>query len=306
MNTEVIVLKSELDASVNVVAPEGFESRYVERDEGKTAVIYLSSHSGCDRACRMCWLTQTGQTDMTPATLDDFLAQAKRALDEGIKSRAESGKGSPEVLHFNFMARGEPMKNPLIRTDFDTLAENLIALTAGVAEFGSVTEVKFKISTIMSDIYERDEEGRYVGGLSQMPFKKFRPDVYYSLYSLDPSFRRRWLPKAEEPSDALRLLASYAGVGGHVRIHGAFIAGQNDDMEDVGKMVHTLKMYGLKYFNIVRFNSPDLTKWVETDEEMLYGIKAYMESKGLIVQMVDRVGTDVHASCGTFINLKSE
>jgi len=301
MNEATIVLKSQIDQSVNTVDARGFETRYVERDEGKTAIIYLSSHAGCDRACRMCWLTQTGQTDMTPATMDDYLTQARASLEAMQERRAASGLGVPEVVHFNFMARGEPMKNPVIREKFDELAS---ALESGVAALvdGFTGQVKFKISTIMTDIYVKDKDGTYLDGMSQLPFNRYKPEIYYSLYSMNPEFRKRWLPKAEEPLDALRLLAAYRGKGGEVRIHSAFIAGHNDDMTDVAKMVHTVKMYGFKKFNIVRFNSIDTDKWVETDEEYLEGIKTFMESKGLEVQMVSRVGTDVAASCGTFVS----
>lgn len=305
MNEVPLILKSELDQSVNTVDPRGFETRYVEREEGDTAIIYLSSHAGCDRACRMCWLTQTGQTDMTPATLDDFVLQATQSLTAMEERRKVSGLGMPAVLHYNFMARGEPLKNPLIRENFDSLAVALIKVARELIP-GFLGEIKFKISTIMSDIYIKDKDGCYIGGLSEMPFHQYKPEIYYSLYSMNPQFRKRWLPKAEEPLDALRMLAAYRGIGGEVRIHGAFILGHNDDMEDIAKMVQMARMYGIRQFNIVRFNSPDPEKYVEPDEEYLLGIKAFMESKGMTVQMVARVGADVHASCGTFISPAQE
>lgn len=294
MTTEKIVLKSKLDPSVNIFE-NGFETRFVHRPD--KAIIYLSSFKGCDRSCRMCHLTQTGQTDMTPATLEDFEKQAIESLEQAAVFFKD--KEQPKFVHFNFMARGEPFLNKTVMDDWTTLSNKLLEL--GIKFFPS-SEIKFKISTIMTGIYEYNDDGTIISGYSSLPFTANKPEIYYSLYSMDPEFRKRWLPKAEEPHEMLRILSRYVTTGGKVRFHGAFIFGHNDDLVEVQKMVQAINFFGLRgKFNIVRFNSPDETRWIEATEESLQDIKQYLESKKFDVKIVDRVGTDVAASCGTFL-----
>jgi len=108
-------------------------------------VCYLSSHTGCAHSCRFCHLTATGQTTMRPATLNEYLDQAKVVLD-GIKNadQASTLLIPPSRIHFNFMARGEALSNPSLlnnpRPIFDGL--NDMAEEMGL-------EPRFLISTIM-------------------------------------------------------------------------------------------------------------------------------------------------------------
>lgn len=296
---KIITLHSKIDATVNTYI-NGFETRFVERDDA--LIIYLSSFKGCDQACRMCHLTQQKQTDTTPASLEDFIKQAEFSIKNAVDHYKTSGKPYPEKVHFNFMARGEPLLNPQIREDFDSLAEALILALVNNADIPGV-EVRFKISTIMTGIYTRDAHGTIVEGWTKLPFKNHLPDIYYSLYSVDDNWRKRWLPKAETPHEALRLLASYASAGGRVVFHSPFIHAENDDLRDIAEMVKAISFFALnKEFNIVRFNTFDADKYEESPEEHLLSIKTFLESKGFTVQMVTRVGADVMGSCGVFIS----
>lgn len=302
MTEKTVLLESKIDPSSNLYQ-DGFECRYVQREDGARVIIYLSSHKGCDRACRMCHLTQTGQTDMTPATIEDFVAQAHAALKMGEKRHTGQ---MANVVHFNFMSRGEPLLNPTIRTNFDELADQLARAVKDYSYLDNIEGVKFLVSTILSGMYERDEHGGVIGGLSDLPFKRHKPDIYYSLYSLKPDFRKRWLPKAENAKEMLRILSNYIFRGGKVVIHGAFILGENDEIEDVEPMARMIVGYGIPRFNIVRFNPPEGSRYRESDDDQLDLIKQVLESAGLRVQMVDRVGTDIYASCGQFYNATSD
>lgn len=318
--TSIVKFHSGQDASVNTVFDGDFETRFVVRESAEfpgmdDIIIYLSSARGCAQSCRMCWLTQTGQTDETPATLQDFIRQAQISLGEAEKYVYENRRTVASV-HYNFMARGEPILNPIIRTGFKELGDALVqvavsfidAIGQGEGSVGDhIVNIKFKISTIMAGLYERDEHGTPIGGLTKLDFGGYMPEIYYSIYSMDPTFRKRWLPKAEAPEEALRFLADYHRRGGPVRFHSAFIYAHNDEIKDIHEVIKSINFFNLpKVFNIVRYNSPDLEKSQEAPEEHLEDIRKYLELKGFTVQMVSRVGVDVWASCGQFVNTKEQ
>ena len=141
-----IKLVSEEDSSINYVVPSSdggyFESRFVQRSNDYF-IIYLSSHSGCNQACRFCHLTQTKQTNMVQATFDDYLLQVQTALDHWTKNKAILV--NPEKIHVNFMARGEPLLNETVVNNWDDLSANISNLI--VSATGN-HNVHFKISTI--------------------------------------------------------------------------------------------------------------------------------------------------------------
>lgn len=295
-----VVLYSKTDPSINIITPEGFETRYVCRDDGNEVIIYLSSFNGCDQACRMCWLTQQGQTSMEPATAQDFVNQARMSIQAYLDNRPEGV--DPEVIHFNWMARGEPLLNDAIMKNWPTVSAGLIAL---VEEMLDGLPIKFKISTVFPDLktYSDDLAHIPITGLKKLPFTVNKPEIYYSLYSINPTFRKNWLPKAEDYREAMRLLSDYKTSGGEVRIHSAFIKLHNDDLLDLKHMLTELEHYGLKgKFNIVRFNSIDETKYQEIPESDLVWIENYIRSRGWNVQTIGRVGQGVFASCGQFVH----
>jgi len=75
---EVRRLVSELDKSVNFVwdlePGQAIEARYVRRGRDYFA-CYLSSQTACEKACRMCHLTQTGQNKAEDVNPDMLLEQ---------------------------------------------------------------------------------------------------------------------------------------------------------------------------------------------------------------------------------------
>jgi adenine C2-methylase RlmN of 23S rRNA A2503 and tRNA A37 len=283
-------LVSAEDASVNFVEEqlEGFlESRYVRR-RPEYFVAYLSSHNGCNKGCRFCHLTATRQTSFKPATRAELLEQAQNVFEHYEVERSAGGDVA-EYVHFNFMARGEPMSSAVIRTDGDAVLTDLGKLASKHAVYP-----KFNISTIMPldmsgvDIHE--------------VFWTTAPTIYYSLYSINDSFRKKWLPAAMPYRDALRKLKKYQDLSKKiVKIHFAFIDGENDNARDVAALVRTMNESGLQFeMNIVRYNpfSPEQGKETEKLDSIVEYLKGSLDGK---VKVIQRVGRDVYASCGTFV-----
>lgn len=287
------VLPSCQDASVNHVLaqPDGghWEARLMQRVE-EYFICYLSSHTGCAHSCRFCHLTATGQVMMTPATVEDYLEQADQVLHT-YRQRLEQGQTPAQRLHFNFMARGEALSNPHFLAHSNELFEQL-----GERAENLGAQPKFLVSTIFPRDFKAD--------LSSILADE-RAVPYYSLYSVNPRFRKRWLPKSHDPRHALAQLAAFQkGTERKVVLHWAFIAGENDSMEDVHATLDAVGEAGLKAkFNLVRYNPHDSRHGVEPDEAHLDAVFAVInERMGLPgSRIVPRVGFDVKASCGMFI-----
>ncbi len=240
------VLHSATDASVNFVQPQGdgfFESRYVRRADDYI-VCYLSSHSGCNRGCRMCHLTATRQTMFEHATVEDYYAQAKLVLDHH-DALAATGRVRADTVNF-----------------------------------------------------------AWVGHLVDL-FTFVTPTIYYSLYSVNDTFRAKWLPAAMPVEEALADLKLYQDFSKKiVKIHFALIDGENDSTGQIIDCIEAIQRHRLVVeVNLVRYNPPSPDAGKEASED------AYKQAEALFkaafgsahVQTVQRVGFDVKASCGMFV-----
>lgn len=280
------VLRSQLDASVNFVEAQlvgflvGFlESRYVRR-EARYFVAYLSSQTGCNRGCGMCHLTVTKQTQFKNADLSDFVQQYDTILHHYAQDTPAP------VVHVNFMARGEALANPTVT---ETSTELLSALAHKSRELDLIP--KFNMSTIMPQTLRKS--------LVHV-FPVITPTIYYSMYSVDPQFREKWLPAAMPVHQALDLLAEYQYVSKKIiKFHGAFIHGENDHVDQVRAMCDAITSRGIRSeFNMVRYNpfSPE-----QGTESLHLDTICSIINDHMPCKIISRVGSDVSASCGTFI-----
>lgn len=284
------VLQSTLDRSVNFVAEGDFpgliEARYVRRCK-EYFIIYLSTQTGCSKACRMCHLTQTGQTKADDLSVEAILDQADRVFAwYDTKSMGAS------VVHLNFMARGEPFASRVVLNDADELLSRL----ADRAVSRSLIP-RFKFSTIMPlELNELE--------LANL-FPRHNPDVYYSIYSTRPQFRSRWLPKALPVDKALDKLSHYQKMTRKVPVlHWALIAGENDDEATIWSIGEHVTKAGLRVdFNIVRYNPFSFEQGSEPPIEIIERNARILKQAvpGASVKVISRVGFDVKASCGMFV-----
>lgn len=292
--TRLQVLKSATDESVNFVQPRGdgfFESRYVRRADDYV-VCYLSSHNGCNRGCRMCHLTATRQVMFEHATAEDYYAQAKLVLDHYAAVTA-TGRLLAADVNFAWMSRGEPLANEHLIHDPDRVFSLLYKLACRHS-----LHAKFNISTIMPRTLDR------VGRLVDI-FTFVTPTVYYSLYSVDSTFRAKWLPAAMPVEEALADLKRYQDFSKKiVKIHFALIEGENDEDHDINNVIKAIRAQNLLVeVNLVRYNPPSPDAGREAPESRYrMAHKLFAEAFGdAHVQTVQRVGYDVKASCGMFV-----
>ncbi len=277
------VLNSTEDQSVNFIeeALTGFlESRYVRKDADKL-IIYLSSQTGCNRGCTFCHLTATGQTTFIDASINDFLAQAMQAFKH--YRRQEPAK----YLHYNLMARGEPLASDVMQTFGTELLHRLgdMARNEGLP-------AKFNISTIMPLTLKRSL-------VEIFPF--ITPTIYYSLYSTQEWWREKWMPGAMPVSQAVALLKEYQRFSKKiVKIHHALIDNENDSVEDASEIGHALRGLHCE-FNLVRYNPASPEQGYEALQPRIDNYLAEMcRNLSGKVQVIPRVGFDVSASCGMF------
>jgi adenine C2-methylase RlmN of 23S rRNA A2503 and tRNA A37 len=285
MNQEFVALRSGDDASINFSRADArggmVETRFVRRLEERF-IVYISSMLGCDKACRFCHLTQTGQTNSTLLSEDEMVEQARTVL-------GASDFAGARTVHFNFMARGEPMSNPSVGRP---LFKRLAALAT---EHGLKSRVK--VSTILPlDVWTTNPFDLWDSNCPPV-------DLYYSLYSVDDDWRRRWIPKAVHPKAAMDWLVRYQSeTGQRVVLHWALIDGENDDVGQARAAADLANASGLRAeFNLVRYNPANEKSQEATDER----IDEYVETITTRIpgraRRIPRVGPDVMASCGMFL-----
>jgi adenine C2-methylase RlmN of 23S rRNA A2503 and tRNA A37 len=233
------ILKSKIDNSVNFVEDQlvGFiESRYVRRSE-KYFTAYLSTQTGCNRGCKFCHLTVTNQTQFKDLIVDDILEQAKTIFQQYDNDNTLVKAG---IVHLAFMARGEALANKILESKWTELL-----LKLGTLATDNNLVPKFNVSTIMPVTMKRS---------LTKTFPIITPTIYYSMYSTNQYWRDIWMPAAMKVDDAIAQLQEYQKSSKKiVKVHGAFISGENDSKFDIDSMIQVLDKLQVE-FNIVRYN----------------------------------------------------
>ncbi|WP_411839695.1 hypothetical protein [Paracoccus sp. ME4] len=282
--------RSAEDASVNWTrpTPDGgmLECRYVRR-RPEYFIAYVSAHSGCRHACRFCHLTQTGQTTFRETPLTELEEQLSKVFDHYDRLDRPARR-----VNINFMTRGEPLSSRVLLDGFGAFA----TIARRMAEARGL-EHRINLSTI----FPQDAAGvDLAGAFGEAPVR-----IYWSLYSLDRGFRKRWLPRAQDPQRVMaKLLEWQARAHGEVVLHWALIDGENDADRDLSAIAEFVRENGLRAkLNLVRYN-PHSPKTGREALEARYEaalriVGAAMSEPGS--KVVSRVGFDVKASCGMFM-----
>lgn len=287
------ILTSQIDKSVNFVEQQlvGFiESRYV-RKEDDYFICYLSSQTGCNRGCKFCHLTATKQMDFRDEIDSGFLFQAHDVMRHYLRGVNLENLPKAKYMHYNFMARGEALANKNMIDNADKILLPLAQFAAGQR-----LNPKFNMSTIMPLTLKKS--------LTDI-FKIITPTMYYSLYSVNPEFRKKWMPAAMEVGQALDLLKEYQEMTKKiVKIHHCFIKGENDHPDDISEMANQLNIRDILWdFNLVRYNPYSPEQGEESDQVQIdYNISKLTGWCPGKVQVIPRVGFDVKASCGMFVD----
>jgi len=283
------ILQSRDDHSINFNTTGNFagkiEARYVRRKDWY-AVVYLSSQTGCVQACRMCHLTAMGETKLVDVTPQQFIKQAETVLQWYDKNAPRA-----EVVNFNFMARGEALVNPYLLSDSHAILSKLQRLAY---ERSLIPQIN--ISTIMP----KTLDGKQLRNI----FPGIKPELYYSIYSVDEKFRKRWLPKSLPVKQSLQMLVDWQQYSGKIpKIHYAFIEHENDSVASVTELCNAINTAGLKVnVNIVRYNSFSEKQGKEPDKKIITRNMQLMQQllPTARINLIQKVGFDVQASCGMF------
>ncbi len=257
--------------------------------------IYVSSHTGCRMACRMCHLTATGQTSMQSVDRQGFRRQIQQALREYTSQPKQASH-----VYINFMARGEPLMNAAIQRG--EMADMFLEWQDLCAREAGFPTLRVNVSTIMP---KGVEQGPSLETMFPVALGR-QIRLYSSLYSQRDEFRRVWLPQAMPVASALSKLHAWSMKSrSPITFHWPLIQGHNDDVQDAQDLARMLKkdFYDTGRYQLVRFNSPDLARYKEASEErrrLVFDALTKAFDDPSRSKRIDRVGEDVFASCGTF------
>jgi adenine C2-methylase RlmN of 23S rRNA A2503 and tRNA A37 len=294
----VRILTSTLDKSVNWITPfknGSIETRFVQK-KSDYIIAYVSSSIGCNLGCKQCFLTQKKQTNMFAVTPTMFADQVKLVTNHYKQLDEINTQNKINRCNINFMARGDAFSNKYIVNDYPSVYREIDNVCKDVN-----LKTKMNISTIMPyTIRDRKLEDIFKdSGKSTF--------IYYSLYSMNDIFRKKWMPNAIDWRIALNKLKDYQNSGGNIiTFHWAFIEGENDNIKEVEEMAKILKDYEFDAkFNLVRYNNHPNLPNKETNIEKIQDLfnivnSAFKNNEKSYI--VPRLNVDNHIACGLFAN----
>lgn len=269
------------------------EARYVRKADNYVA-LYVSSHNGCSMGCNFCHLTQNGDTKMNHVDIATYEGQMRMVLDHYRQERDAGRCVVAERCNINFMSKGDAMANKYVVNQYPKMWEMMDRVCR---EYG--LDAKPNISTIMPNTVKNH---KLIDIFGDSPVW-----LYYSLYSMNPVFRKRWLPNAMPAEEALDKLKAYQEQKNRViTFHFTLIKGHNDNMADIYRMAEELRQRNFNgKLNLVRFNPHPSVSDVESDPHKINEIFDILSSifnnpKSYIVPRLD---VNTKTPCGMFVPL---
>jgi len=290
-------LKSTYGPCTNFLSKYGngiIEARYVRKNPSYVA-CYVSSHNGCKMGCLFCHLTQNNDITMNHVDIPTYGKQIRTVLNHYKKQVDVYNSVKATRCNINFMSKGDALANKYVVNEYDKLYNEMYKICQ---EFE--LETKPNISTIMPYTVKNH---------SLLNIFHDKPAyLYYSLYSLNSNFRKKWLPNAIPYQDALDKLKEYQLIYNRViTFHWSIIKGQNDDIKEVNQLAKELRDRNFNgKLNIVRFNPhPNVSDEEASPEKVkeIFDILAdvFKNPKSYIVPRLD---VKTKTPCGMFVPLE--
>lgn len=298
-----LILKSKIDKSINIIN-NNYESRFVQRSDNYF-IVYVSGHNGCSQFCRMCHLTHTRQTSMADADIENMANQIKGTIEAALDNQSIN-VGALKKVHINFMARGDALLNQYVASRWNELEQRLSSIVHSALQRTDIP-VLYLVSTIFPSSLNTEQT---MNILKQFVAADNPPRLYWSAYPMiTDKERARWLPMATNINKSLDFFDAYgymlevAGKPRKNKIHFALIEHQNID---IAHQVFSQKLRQdggePKHINLVLYNPPFAGHSNEASEQDYRKVSGIYRDAGHTVKIIPRVGTDVKASCGTFVN----
>lgn len=239
----------------------------------------VSSQVGCSLSCTFC---ATGYMDRL-RNLD-----ASEIYDQvvAIKNQAEEHYNAP-LTNIVYMGMGEPLlnyKNVLQSIEYITSAEGL-----------NMSPKRITVST---------------AGIAKMIIKLADDDVKFnlalSLHAANDKKRNTIMPINEsntlaELSKALQYF--YEKTGNKITFEYILFYNFNDTIQDAEELYTFWKKVPAR-INIIEYNPISEAKYKNADPESLEKFSAYLEKKGVNVNVRRSRGKDIDAACGQLANKK--
>ena len=246
---------------------ECIESVFMRYEHGNT--VCISTQAGCRMGCRFCASTIAGfSRNLTPSEILGQIVAVSRDTGEKI---------SNVVL----MGIGEPLDN------FENVLKFLKLVNAPEGMNIGYRHISLSTCGIVPNILKLSEK--------QLPIT-----LSISLHSTTQEERERLMPIAKKYSlkELISACRKYIDNGGRrISFEYAMIENENDSKEDAERLASLLSGM-LCHVNLIPLNIVSGRDYRKSGRDAIKRFMNVLESKGIIVTVRRRLGSDIDASCG--------